>query len=106
MDKIDALTKALSGVINSYRSKVRRKTKIAIEKGEVRKKALCEACGTKKATHIHHKCYSNKYDIIWLCNSCHISLHHRLKNSFLLESGPNGERHNEAILYFNEAVNG
>jgi hypothetical protein len=49
------------------------KTKIAIERGEL-KREPCEICGCKNVV-AHHEVYSNYLKVRWLCRSHHHGLH-------------------------------
>jgi len=60
----------------SYREKLkaRQSVKYAVYKGLIKKKS-CLACDSKKNLQLHHGDYSQPYNVICLCSSCHSKLH-------------------------------
>lgn len=49
------------------------KVNYALRKGLLNK-LPCEICGEKQV-HAHHEDYSKPLEVVWLCKSCHKSLH-------------------------------
>lgn len=48
----------------------------AIRRGDVSPSSACEHCGiARKRIEGHHEDYSKPLDVIWLCSSCHKSVH-------------------------------
>ena len=47
-----------------------------IDSGELKKPDLCERCKKEKILIAHHKDYLFPSDVIWLCKSCHMIIHH------------------------------
>ena len=50
-------------------------TKKAIRSGEIKKACKCEICGSLKPLDAHHFDYSRPTDVLWLCKSCHKTVH-------------------------------
>lgn len=76
-------TKSPIGRINSKKSRIRMMekypekykaraiTKYAILTEKIKRKCICEKCGSNKKIEIHHRDYSNPLDIMWLCHWRH-----------------------------------
>jgi len=59
----------------------RRDLKLAVYHGRVKKPDVCEDCGSeveKRRLHGHHDDYSKKYEVAWLCKSCHDARHREM----------------------------
>lgn len=57
----------------------RRLVRFALESGKLVKPTLCETCGRDLRLHAHHADYDNPLEVAWLCHSCHVKLHIRLR---------------------------
>ena len=53
----------------------------AMRNGTVVSSAACEDCGSPKRIHGHHTDYSRPLAVRWLCQSCHLRLHARLRRA-------------------------
>ena len=60
---------------NPEKIKARNDALHAIERGEITKPKVCSKCGNGGLIDGHHEDYSKPLDVVWLCKSCHISLH-------------------------------
>ena len=49
----------------------------AIARGEMEKPKACSVCGSPCRVQGHHKDYSLRLDVIWLCGSCHGKAHRK-----------------------------
>lgn len=67
------LNQKLDGDLLKHRS--RSITKSLILSGKIKKKKYCQKCFSIKNIQIHHKNYSDPYDIISVCKKCHWKLH-------------------------------
>jgi len=47
----------------------------AVRRNKIIRPSQCELCGKNEATQAHHKDYSKKLDVIWVCRVCHCTLH-------------------------------
>lgn len=74
--KIDARATA------HLREAIRRDVSKAIRKGLLQRPTLCESCKRTGIGRIaaHHDDYTKPLEIIWLCGSCHVRRHWRLRN--------------------------
>jgi hypothetical protein len=55
-----------------------RKVQRCIKNGMLRKPERCSKCRQKSDCHAHHADYSKPLYVIWLCQGCHTSGHHKL----------------------------
>ena len=51
----------------------------AIKRGELMRKLNCEICFGTCKIEAHHANYKQPLNVIWLCHSCHMSLHSKNK---------------------------
>ena len=54
-----------------------RRFKDAIRYGKIIRPNNCENCGVECIPHGHHEDYSKPYDVKWLCEICHVYIHHK-----------------------------
>lgn len=54
---------------------VRYITKQLIKKGFIEIATHCELCGKEGKLQSHHYNYDNPFNLIWLCNDCHLAKH-------------------------------
>lgn len=47
----------------------------AVRNGTVYKPGACQVCGKKCRTEAHHKDYTDKLNVVWLCRQCHSQYH-------------------------------
>lgn len=47
----------------------------AILYGHLDRADTCQHCGVKRKTEAHHADYSKPFDVLWLCHSCHNTMH-------------------------------
>jgi hypothetical protein len=53
------------------------KVRRAIRSGRLTKPSVCTKCGNfNRKIHGHHPDYSKPLDVQWLCQNCHIEVHH------------------------------
>jgi hypothetical protein len=64
--------------LKTHKEAVRRRTRAAVKRGEIKPPAdgSCEGCASKTRLYIHHNDYSNDLDVTWLCSKCHYKVHH------------------------------
>ncbi len=75
-DKINARKQAYRlSKIGKEKEKTRTKTRHLIEGGKIKKLKYCQKCNSTKNIEIHHKDYTNAYNIIFLCRNCHRGEH-------------------------------
>ncbi len=56
---------------------VRRKFRNALCRGEVKKEAKCQECGSEIRVASHHPDYNKPLAVEWLCSSCHGKRHRK-----------------------------
>ena len=47
----------------------------ALRDGKMTRPSHCQGCGDKCNPHGHHEDYSKPLDVVWLCPSCHKTVH-------------------------------
>ena len=60
------------------RVKARAALNNAIENGRIERGCVCANCGAEGKMHGHHHrgyAWENRFDVIWLCHSCHVATH-------------------------------
>lgn len=72
---------------NPEKIKIQRQLQKAVLRGQVLKSTTCQTCGvTDSQIDGHHPDYSKPLEVVWLCRSCHQSLHaHQRRNEQQLE---------------------
>jgi ribosomal protein L37AE/L43A len=50
-------------------------TRQLIRNGFIVEEYICEECGAEGRMNGHHYNYDNPFNIIWLCDKCHLSKH-------------------------------
>jgi len=53
----------------------------AVKSGLLPAKGRCVECGTVLNLVRHHHDYSKPLDVVFMCRSCHASLHYRLRST-------------------------
>lgn len=48
----------------------------AVKSGKLNRPECCEMCNRACKVQGHHEDYSRKLDVKWLCDRCHIEVHH------------------------------
>jgi RNA polymerase sigma factor (sigma-70 family) len=48
----------------------------ALKDGTLLKPETCSQCGNGGKINAHHEDYDKPLDVVWLCNCCHLRLHH------------------------------
>lgn len=62
--------------IEMQKEQARALTQKAIRSGILKRPSTCPECNTAKfQIHAHHEDYSKPLEILWLCASCHTTLH-------------------------------
>lgn len=69
--------------VYNFKNRSRSLTKEAIKKGLIWPKR-CRDCGEKN-TVAHHPNYSFPYRIVWLCGSCHTTVHKEMERKYRLK---------------------
>lgn len=67
---------------NNRKHRVRLKTARLVRSGRLIK-GKCAGCGSNENIQAHHISYKQEYcqySVVWLCRSCHLDLHLRLRN--------------------------
>ena len=54
--------------------KVWNKVYYAVKVGKIIKPDTCQICGTTDNIQAHHEDYNKPFDIIWVCQHCHVEL--------------------------------
>ena len=65
-------------LLNPEKVRTRRKTHYYISVGVIKKPKQCQKCHGKferKLLHAHHKNYKDPFDVLFVCNSCHRTIH-------------------------------
>ena len=52
----------------------------AVQRGKVHKPLYCSSCEGDKHLEAHHTDYSKPLEVLWLCRSCHVDLHNKIRN--------------------------
>lgn len=65
--------------LERHRKKVRTRKALraAVAEGRIEKPDRCAECDTVGPVEGHHEDYDRRYDVIWLCDSCHGKLHRK-----------------------------
>ena len=62
--------------LDPAKHRARRATKKAIRRGTLVRPRICDACGKPhRRIEAHHRDYSKRFEIDWLCPSCHAKRH-------------------------------
>ena len=60
--------------------KTRDKLRLAVRRGKIIKPDKCSKCGIEGVKiNAHHEDYSRPYDVLWLCDKCHVERHMEIK---------------------------
>ncbi len=60
---------------NLVKHKARQAVRGAVKRGEIIKERHCALCNSGQDIESHHRDYSKKLEVIWLCRNCH-AIHH------------------------------
>jgi hypothetical protein len=77
--------KIFHGTRRRYRAKFKEKmlaeskADYAIKKGKLKRPDRCMICNVFCKPQAHHSDYSKSLDVLWLCATCHASVHKRLR---------------------------
>ena len=69
---------------NPEKQKARQKLNYAVKSGKVHKPLYCSSCDRDKHLEAHHTDYSKPLEVTWLCRTCHVELHNRLRDKELI----------------------
>lgn len=61
----------------------------AVKRGTITRPDACERCGRNGRVEAHHRDYSRRFDVQWLCGSCHRLTHSEERDQAL------GEQHGD-----------
>ena len=65
---------------NPEKHKARHKLNYAVKSGKIHKPLYCSSCEGDKHLEAHHTDYSKPLEVLWLCRSCHVDLHNKIRN--------------------------
>ena len=65
---------------NPEKDKARVKLNDAVQSGKIHKPLYCSSCDSDRHLEAHHTDYSKPLEVTWLCKSCHVDLHNRLRD--------------------------
>lgn len=65
----------MEGYMNNIKTKAREIFSRAVSNGKVKRKNICEQCGSTTKIEGHHPDYNKPLDVVWLCRECHRHLH-------------------------------
>ncbi len=65
----------LNGAGNLEKHKARQAVRWAVKSGKIAKDGNCALCNSGQDIEAHHRDYSKKLEVIWLCRNCH-AIHH------------------------------
>ena len=65
---------------NPEKHKARHKLNNAVRRGKIHKPLYCSSCDSDKHLEAHHTDYSKPLEVLWLCRTCHVELHNRIRN--------------------------
>jgi hypothetical protein len=77
---------------NPTKARTHRLFKDAIRNGKIIRPNQCEKCKKSCKPHGHHEDYSKPYEVLWVCEKCHVYIHHQHKmyRERLNEEDPKG----------------
>jgi len=61
------------------RYKARNQIQIGLTNGSIKKPDSCSLCGIECPVHGHHEDYSKPLEVMWVCASCHGTIHSEAK---------------------------
>ena len=58
----------------------------AVKSGKIHKPVYCSSCDSDRHLEAHHTDYSKPLEVMWLCRSCHVDLHNKIREEEITQT--------------------